>query len=202
MPSGVPSTGDASKPRNSTSGWNGSAIVSLKLTALTCCSSAPSTLAAPLRVKSLDFKVWMLPGTLSLSTLKPGTGVMPMTTISLRFCVPCGACCATTMEEIAVKVVASTQEESRSGIAITLIRFTGKSPRVFYVEREVSTNAQHSTREKIPGNPGSFSRFSRRTASRAARRRNGGLRETQHRSPQGYCAGGGNPRQTDVLLEQ
>jgi hypothetical protein len=29
-----------------------------------------------------------------------------------------------------------------------------------------------------------------------------GLRETQHRSPQGYGAGGRNPRQTDVLLEQ
>jgi two-component system invasion response regulator UvrY len=39
-------------------------------------------------------------------------------------------------------------------------------------------------------------------AESMARRRNGGLRETQHRSPQGYGAGGRNPDQTDVLLEQ
>src|SRR3984957_25067 len=84
MPCGVPSTGDASKPRNSTSGWNGSASVSLKLTPLTCWSNAPSTLAAPLRIRSLDLKVWLLTGILSLSTLKPGTGVTPTTTISLN----------------------------------------------------------------------------------------------------------------------
>src|SRR5580692_1147107 len=113
MPCGVPSTGDASKPRNSTSGWNGSASVSLKFTLLTCWSSAPSTLTAPLRDRSLDLNVWMLPGILSLSTLKPGTGVMPTTTISSRLCVSWGACWAMTTGEIAVNVVTNTPEKTR-----------------------------------------------------------------------------------------
>ena len=112
-PIGLPSTGEASNPRNSTSGWNGSASVSLKLTLPTCWSSAPSTLAAPLRFRSLDLNVWMLPGIRSLSTLKPGTGVTPTTTISSRSCAACGACCARTTGAIAVNVAAGIHRKSR-----------------------------------------------------------------------------------------
>jgi hypothetical protein len=158
MPCGVPSTGDASKPRNSTSGWNGSASVSLKLTLLACWSSAPSTLAAPLRVRSLDLKVWMLPGILSLSTLKPGTGVTPTTTISSRACVSCGACCATTAGEIAVNVVASARDHGRYALLRVSLRLTGKtSPACFIVDpRSLHDSGVSKPGSKFPRRPGIF----------------------------------------------
>src|ERR1700690_738204 len=81
-PWGVPSTGEAVKPRKLTSSWNGLPCVSLTLTLPNPALSASATLSACPPCNCLPESVCTLPGTCSAGSALELIGVVPTTTSS------------------------------------------------------------------------------------------------------------------------
>ncbi len=77
MPWGVPSSGEAAKPRMFRSGWNGFPWAALAPTLPASLSSSPARLAACRRRRSRLVRICTLAGRSRSRTPEPGSGVVP-----------------------------------------------------------------------------------------------------------------------------